>query len=162
MLVGVAAAVKLTPAVFVLFFLLRKEYRAAMWSAVTFLGCAALAFALAPGPSVAYWTRLVFEGDRIGSPAFVSNQSLRGVFARLGHESLWVIPAVAVIALAVYVIPRVRLPYAVGVTALLGLLVSPVSWVHHWVWLVPLLAVLSWVAVMERRWCLFRSRRSRG
>jgi alpha-1,2-mannosyltransferase len=150
-LVGVAAAIKLTPAVFVLFFLLRKDYRAAMWSGVSFLAATAVAFVLLPGPSVEYWTKLVFLGDRVGPPVFVANQSLRGAFARLSHETLWVIPAVVVVALTVYVVPRVRLPLALAVTALCGLLVSPVSWVHHWVWLAPILVVLGWIAVTERR-----------
>ncbi|TCO58162.1 alpha-1,2-mannosyltransferase [Actinocrispum wychmicini] len=150
-LVGLAAAIKLTPAVFVLFFLLRKDYRAAMWSGVSFLAATALAFVLLPGPSVQYWTKLVFVGDRIGPPFFVANQSLRGAFARLAHETWWVAPAVVVVALTVYVVPRVRLPLALAVTALCGLLVSPVSWIHHWVWLVPILVVLGWIAVTERR-----------
>jgi len=35
MLIGVAAAIKLTPAVFVLFFLLRRDYRSAVTAAVS-------------------------------------------------------------------------------------------------------------------------------
>jgi alpha-1,2-mannosyltransferase len=150
-LVGLAAAIKLTPAVFVLFFLVRKDYRAAIWSGVTFVAANALAFVLMPGPSIEYWTKLVFAGDRIGPPAHVGNQSLRGAFARLSQGSLWILVAVVVIALTVYVIRRVDTPVALAVTALCGLLVSPVSWVHHWVWLVPVLVVTGWIAVTERR-----------
>jgi alpha-1,2-mannosyltransferase len=150
-LVGLTAAVKLTPAVFVLFFLLRKDYRAALWSGVTFAATTALAFVLLPGPSVEYWTKLVFAGDRIGLPGFVANQSLRGAFARLSQEWFWVLAAVLVLALTVFVVRRVQLPMALAITALCGLLVSPVSWVHHWVWLVPVLVVLGWIAVTERR-----------
>jgi alpha-1,2-mannosyltransferase len=150
-LVGLAAAIKLTPAVFVLFFLVRKDYRAAIWAGVTFAAATVLAFVLLPGPSVEYWTKLVFAGDRIGPPAHVGNQSLRGAFARLSLDSLWVVLALVVLVATVFVIRRVKLPVALAVTALCGLLVSPVSWVHHWVWLVPVLVVLGWIAVTERR-----------
>lgn len=150
-LVGLAAAIKLTPAVFVLFFLVRKDYRAALRAGVTFAAVTALAFAVLPGESVTYWTKLLFDGGRIGAPDHVANQSLRGAFARLSVDFWWVLPAVLVITLTVYVIRRVSLPAGLAVTALCGLLVSPVSWIHHWVWLVPVLVVLGWTAVTERR-----------
>lgn len=150
-LVGLAAAVKLTPAVFVLFFLLRKDYRAALRAGAAFGAATALGFAVLPGPSVTYWTELVFSGDRIGAPAHVANQSLRGAFARLGQDPYWLLAALVVLVLAGYTIRRVNVPMALAATALCGLLVSPISWVHHWVWLVPVLVVLGWTAVVQRR-----------
>jgi alpha-1,2-mannosyltransferase len=149
-LVGIAAAIKLTPAVFLLFFLLRKDYKSALRAGVTFLAASALAFVLLPGPSVEYWTKLIFSGDRIGSPVHVGNQSLRGAFARLGQDPYWILVALVVLALTMYVVRRADVTSALTTTALCGLLVSPVSWVHHWVWLVPVLVVLGWKAVTER------------
>jgi alpha-1,2-mannosyltransferase len=150
-LVGLAAAVKLTPAVFVLFFLLRKDYRSALRAGVTFVAATVLAFVVLPSASVEYWTKLVFKGERIGPPDHVGNQSLRGAFARLSEGSLWIVLAAVVLVVAVYTIRRAELPLALAITALCGLLVSPVSWVHHWVWLVPVLVVLGWTAIVERR-----------
>ncbi|RSM76030.1 hypothetical protein DMH04_36590 [Kibdelosporangium aridum] len=150
-LIGLAAAIKLTPAVFVLFFLVRKDYRAAMRAGVTFLAATAVAFVVLPGSSVTYWTVLLFNGERIGGPDYVGNQSLRGAFARLSVDFWWVLPAAVIIALTVFVIRRTSVPVGLAVTALCGLLVSPISWVHHWVWLVPVLVVFGWVAITERR-----------
>jgi alpha-1,2-mannosyltransferase len=150
-LVGVAAAVKLTPAVFILFFLVRKDYRAALRAGVTFLAATALAFAVLPASSVTYWTRSLFDAGQIGTPGYVGNQSLRSAFDRLSIDFWWVLPALATVALTVFVIRRSSVPMGVAVTALCGLLVSPVSWVHHWVWLVPVLVVLGWTAVVRRR-----------
>ncbi len=83
-LIGLAAAVKLTPAAFVLFFLLRRD-----WPAVR---AAAVSFAVSTGgspsflfdwhDSVRYWTSVVFQAGRPGSPAYAANQSIQGVLAR--------------------------------------------------------------------------------
>jgi alpha-1,2-mannosyltransferase len=156
LLVGLAAAIKLTPAVFVLFFLLRKDYRAALRAGLAFVATAALAFVLMPGPSVAYWTELVFSRDRIGAPEHVANQSLRGALARLSPDIgavPWLLAVLVILALTVVAVRRAagNAPFALAVIGMCGLLVSPVSWVHHWVWLVPLLVVVGRTAVAERR-----------
>ena len=83
-LTGLAAAVKLTPAAFILFFLLRGDRRAAATSALTFWAFTAAGFALDWHDSVRYWTTDVFDTSRVGSPSFASNQSLQGVLARAG------------------------------------------------------------------------------
>lgn len=150
-LIGLAAAIKLTPAVFVLFFLIRKDYRAALRAGVTFLAATAVAWVVLPGSSLTYWTVLLFNGERIGGPDFVGNQSLRGAFARLSVDFWWVLPAAVIVALTVFVIRRTSGPVGLAVTALCGLLVSPISWVHHWVWLIPVLVVFGWTAITERR-----------
>ena len=143
-LVGLAAAVKLTPAAFVLFFLVRKDFRSAARAAGTFVGCALVAWVIAPDASQHYWTKLVFQGERIGDPGYIGNQSLRGLIARLGGGQLiWLLAAIAVLALTAYAIHRAQhaVP-ALLVCALGALLVSPVSWTHHWVWIAPVIGVL--------------------
>ena len=85
-LVGVAAAVKLTPAAFVLFFLLRRDWRAAGLAAVSFCACAGVGFLLAWHDSVEYWTSVMFQASRPGSPAYAANQSIQGVLARAGLD----------------------------------------------------------------------------
>ena len=83
-LIGLAAAVKLTPAAFVLFFLLRRDYRAAAAAGVSFAAATAAGFVLAGHDSVRYWTAAVFQTGRIGNPATPANQCLQAVLARAG------------------------------------------------------------------------------
>ena len=68
-LTGIAAAVKLTPAAFVLFFLLRRDWRAAVTAAVSFAVCTGAGFLLDGRDSAAYWTSVLFQSGRPGSPA---------------------------------------------------------------------------------------------
>ena len=149
-LVGLAAAIKLTPAAFILFFLVRKDFRSAARAAGTFAGCVLVTWVIAPDASSHYWTTLVFQGERVGDPGYIGNQSLRGLIARLGGGELpWAVAAVAVLVLTAFAIRRARHPVPAMLTCGIGaLLVSPVSWTHHWVWVAPAIGVLAW----HRRW----------
>jgi alpha-1,2-mannosyltransferase len=156
-MIGLAAAVKLTPAAFVLFFLARRQWRPAVTAAATF-GAAALAgLLIAPRDSLGYWTSALFDPTRIGHLEFAGNQSLRGVLHRLelpaGLEiMLWLGSCAAVVTLALRGVRALRErgdePAALLVTAAAALLVSPVSWSHHWVWAVPGLLWLGRRAVL--------------
>jgi alpha-1,2-mannosyltransferase len=99
-LVGLAAAIKLTPAAFVLFFLLRGGRRAAVTALGSFVAVTAIGFAVNPAGSVRYWTSTVFDPGRIGEVSFEANQSIKGVLARLGVESgaVWRVLAAVVVA----------------------------------------------------------------
>lgn len=146
-LVGVAAAVKLTPAAFVLFFLLRGDRRAALTAGASFLCVTAVGFVLNGGDSVRYWTSTLWDPDRIGKVTQASNQTFNGLLARLGVERglLWLLLVGAVVGLAAVGMRRAfaegRQTLALGLNALAVLLASPVSWSHHWVWAVPILLV---------------------
>src|SRR5487761_428361 len=85
-LTGLAAAVKLTPAAFVLFFLLRRDYRAAAVAGLSFAAVTAAGFALVGPASARYWTAIVFQTSRPGSPATATNQCLQAVLARAGLD----------------------------------------------------------------------------
>ncbi|MGW6934529.1 glycosyltransferase family 87 protein [Lentzea sp. NPDC054927] len=105
-LVGLAAAIKLTPLIFLLYFLVRKDYRAALTSAVTFVVLALAGFLFAAGDSAEYWFHALLDPSRAGGLAYMANQSLRGVLHRinLGEHAetlLWVGLSVLVVALAV-------------------------------------------------------------
>ncbi|WP_373034999.1 glycosyltransferase 87 family protein [Streptomyces sp. NRRL B-2790] len=159
---GLAAAVKLTPALFPVFLLaagvtarLRGEdggpwLRHARGAAAAFTGATLLAAAVLPHDSWRFWTDMVFRADRAGHAEGAANQALRGVLARLLHApdpgALWAASAtlVAALGLAVAVAAelRGRRPWAVCACAVTALLVSPVSWTHHWVWCVPLVLLL--------------------
>jgi alpha-1,2-mannosyltransferase len=148
LLIGIAAAVKLTPAVFVLYFLIRRDWRAAITSGLAFLGTTVLGVLLAPSESARYWLHLIFDTDRPGSPVYAGNQSLRGLLSRLGltgapQTIVWALASLAVLALAVLAMRKLDPPAALVVNAVAGLLVSPISWTHHWVWVLPALLVLA-------------------
>lgn len=145
LLVGLAAAVKLTPAVFVLFFLARRQVQPAVTAVVTFAAATGAGMLFAPADSVRYWHTTIFDPDRIGGAEFLTNQSLRGALARLSlPSSWWVVLVAGVLALAWLGARRAREPVvALLVIAAAGLLVSPVSWSHHWVWIVPAVFVFA-------------------
>lgn len=158
-LIGFVAAVKLTPAAFVLFFLVRKDFRAAATTVVSFVAFGALGFLLTRADSWQYWTDTLFDSGRIGTPAYPANQSITGVLARLGVDEslrsvLWLALSAAAFALAAVAMHRAftagATALALCVNALLALLVSPVSWSHHWVWVAPLL-LLTGVEAYRRR-----------
>jgi alpha-1,2-mannosyltransferase len=157
-LAGIAAAIKLTPAVFLLYFVARRQWKTASNMAAAFVGATSLSFILAPRDSKAYWTETVFDPTRIGDLGYAANQSLRGGLHRLGglpgmamsmktEEHLWFGLSMIVIALtylgARRAIRRGDTVCALAVTAACQLLISPVSWSHHWVWIAPMLLPLA-------------------
>lgn len=147
LLTGVAAGIKLTPLVFVLLPLVRREWDiAARIGTGLALTIAAGALAL-PAASATYWGGLVADADRVGTPGFADNQSLLGALTRLAPgqaTTLWVLSSVVVLGLAAAALVSGRSrPTIDGVVvcALAGLLVSPISWSHHWL-LLPAAAFL--------------------
>ncbi|RVW05632.1 glycosyltransferase 87 family protein [Rhodococcus xishaensis] len=159
MLIGFVAALKLTPAAFVLFFLVRKDFRAAVTSGLSFLAAGAVGFVLTRADSWQYWTHTLFDSGRIGRAAYPPNQSITGVLARLGVDPslrslLWLGLSAAVLMLAAVAMHRAlaagATALALCVNALLALLVSPVSWSHHWVWVAPLLLLVGVEAYRRR------------
>jgi len=156
--VGIAAALKLTPAVFVLFFLLRRDLRSAARAGLSFAACTGAAFALAPHDSVRYWTQVAYQPARIGGISFAANQSLLGALARLGLAApartwLWLALCLLVAALAVTgmrgALNNGQVTSALTLNAAAGLLISPISWSHHWVWAAP--ALLTCLAANPKR-----------
>ncbi|WP_330277043.1 glycosyltransferase 87 family protein [Lentzea sp. NBC_00516] len=148
-LIGVAAAIKLTPAIFVLYFIVKRDWRAAFTSMATFAGLAVAGFLITPRDSLQYWLHSLLNPDRIGDMSLSTNQSIRGLLRDLGlapgvETLLWASLAAAVVATAVFVARRTRDDLvALFVIAAAGLLASPVSWLHHWVWCVPVLVYLG-------------------
>jgi alpha-1,2-mannosyltransferase len=158
-LVGLAAAVKLTPAAFVLYFVVRRDWRAAGTAVASFLVATGAGFGVAWHDSVQYWTRTVFDVSRIGGLAYAANQSILGVLDRLGisHPAAtvaWAVAAVIVISAAWRGMSRAlavnQCCLALSLNALAALLVSPVSWSHQWVWCVPALLALADATLRHR------------
>jgi alpha-1,2-mannosyltransferase len=143
--IGLAAAIKLTPAVFIGYLVVTRQYRAAAVASGTAAGATLLAFLVAPDTSRQFWTQALWDTDRVGTLWYVSNQSLRGVVARLDLPPTWWLIAVAVILVIWWRgVRRVR-DDATGfaMTGIVACLISPVTWVHHLVWLLPALFLLA-------------------
>ncbi len=156
LLLGLGIALKLTPAVFLLYFLVRRDFRSALTALTSFVAATLIGFVLAWSDSWEYWTHTVHHTDRIGSAALNTDQNIAGALARIGLGEhlrflLWVGLCLAVLALTVWAMRRVlqagEPTLAVICVALFGLMVSPVSWSHHWVWALPAIlvtAILGW------------------
>jgi alpha-1,2-mannosyltransferase len=165
-LTGVAAGIKLVPLVFVPYLLATRRFREAGACVAGFGATVAIGFAILPADSVTWWLHGVFlKGDRTGFTGWAGNQSLRGLITRLAGSIAAGTPYWAVAAAAALVagIAAAALLYRAGhevpallVTALTGLLASPISWDHHWVWVAPGFAAA--VAYAARYWRLARRR----
>lgn len=148
---GLATAIKLTPGLFVVFLLLAGERRAARNGILAAAGATLATAAVAPGTSWTYWTSALFDSSRVGYHDDAANQSIGGVLARLADShhlptGPWLLAVAVVLPLG---LARARAAWRNGddlaAYALVGLtagLVSPITWVHHLVWLVPALVVL--------------------
>ncbi len=149
--IGLATAIKLTPAVFVLLLLVSGRVRAAATAGATFAGVTVAAFLIAPGASRLYWLHLFHDTRRVGAP-YISNQSPFGAALRIlgGRDAVgsWFLLVPLVLAVAGLTLGRRAARRgdwltATAATGTTGLLVSPISWTHHWVWVVPALALLA-------------------
>ena len=158
--IGIAAGVKLTPLIFIPYLLLIRRYRHAAAATVVFAATAALGYAILPRDSGTYWAHGLFgKADRIVFLGTRGNQSLRGILARLaGTVSAGTLPWIAAAALVLIaglvtaaLLYRARQPVpAMLACALTGLLVSPLSWDHHWVWVAPGIALLAHLGATAR------------
>ena len=147
--VGVAAALKLTPLLFVAYLLLTGRRRAAATAVATFAAAVGLGFLLDPADSAVYWLRGTFAAaDRISPVAGLSNHALAGLLARAGTPQAAGLVAMAVLAvagLAVAVRAHRRGDELLALT-LCGLLAAadaPFAWSHHFVWFAPLVVLLA-------------------
>jgi alpha-1,2-mannosyltransferase len=150
-LVGLATAVKLVPGVFIGYLWLSGRRRAALTAALVALAGTLGAWLLLPQDSVTYWTSAIFDTGRLGSNAGTSNQSLRGLLLRAFlpgglPAALWIAVAAAVAAAGFALVRRrardARELEALAVTGLTGVLISPVSWIHHYVVVVVVIGAI--------------------
>lgn len=151
-LIGLAAGIKLTPAFFVVFYLLRRNWAAAVRSGVTFATSVGLAWWVAPESSRDYWLGGFDKVERFGPIALSpANQSLRAVSSWLLGDAtppsglVLSVCAAALVAAAVGAAQLLRVGCQLEAVCCLAagtLLGSPISWTHHWVWVVPALVAL--------------------
>lgn len=160
-LVGVAAGIKIIPGVFVLVYLMRREWASAARVALGFAATVAVGAIVLPGSSWAYWKGGFADLGRFGPPAVQGpdNQALVAVWSRAFYDPS---PGGAITALSVALsvaagLAAARLLLTDEVAVLVcvafgGLMASPVSWTHHWVWAVPALMLL---VARSKNWWAF-------
>lgn len=146
LLVGVAAGIKLTPAISGLYFLGVRRWGTVVFAAVVFAGTVALSIAVIGEQARFYFTDLLGDASRVGPIGTSFNQSWRGGISRiLGHDAGYgpaVLAGIALTAVLAVLAWRALDGERLGsllVVELFGLLISPISWTHHWIWLLPLM-----------------------
>jgi alpha-1,2-mannosyltransferase len=148
--IGIVSATKLTPLIFIIFLLIRDR-RSAVRAGATFVATTALAWLIWPKESRLFWLHDMFKPGRVGGVSYAGNQSWFGVlhrapFLHTGSVVLWLILCVMTLLIGTYVAWRsVQLGSSVHgllAMALTGLLISPISWTHHWVWVLLIPPVL--------------------
>ncbi|NYH77354.1 alpha-1,2-mannosyltransferase [Actinopolyspora biskrensis] len=154
LLVGIAAATKLMPAAFLVFFLFRRDFRAAVTSTITAVVCTLIGFVIDFESSMDYWFRYG-PASSVAGHALDSNQSIMGAVARWGFQpvvqhGIWAGVCLVLTVVLVRTVGRVDPSVAMTLTGLFALLVSPTSWSSNWVWVVPGLLILLGSAVRSR------------
>ena len=159
-LIGLAAGFKLTPGIFILYLLITRRFRAAATSVASFCVTIAGCFLIMPTESRQYWSGLFFDSSRIGVINFAGNQSLHGWIQRMldGGSAVPAVWAVVALVVGAAGMALAAWQYRVGnellsifVAAVTGLLVSPISWSHHWVWIAVALVLAAEQAWRRRR-----------
>jgi alpha-1,2-mannosyltransferase len=154
---GIAAGIKLVPLIFIPYLLLARKFRQAAMACAGFAFTVLLGFVILPSDSGTWWFHGLFvQGGRTGFTGWAGNQSLDGLITRLagsvnGAKPAWIAAAVLVGVTGVTVaalLDRKGHPVpGLLAAALTGLLVSPISWDHHWVWIAPGALVAAHYAV---------------
>jgi alpha-1,2-mannosyltransferase len=163
--VGVAAGIKLVPLIFIPYLILAGKLRQAAVAAASFAATVLVGFAVLPQESVKWWlTGYFLRAGNVGDVGSLLNQSVYALIVRAAGgvkaaTPVWLVLAVVIAAVgltAAALLHRRGQPVAGWLTcAVTGVLVSPISWDHHWVWAVPTLVVLADAALRRqgaRRW----------
>lgn len=156
-LTGLAAGIKIVPGIFVLFMLLTRRWKDFYLAAAAGIATVAVGFLVIPAQAWKYWTELATDESRVGAPNYAGNQSLNGLVLRVfgvdASKAIWLgivlIAACAGLWAATVLWSRSRL-LALVTVGLVALLASPISWNHHWVWMLPITFVLWAVGIRAR------------
>ena len=155
--IGLAAGLKLAPLIFVPYLFFSRRPRSAVVALGTFGSTVAVGYALVPGDAQRYWGGRFLDPGRVGGCCIPANQSLRGAILRLdpsvgsgGLLGIALIIGIVGVVLAVLASRRGDEVMGFSLCALTGLLVSPVSWTHHWTIVVPAL-LLPGLRVFRQR-----------
>ena len=152
------SAIKVLPGVFVLYWAVTERWRAVLVASATAVGLWLVTALVHPGISSTYWFHEAIHTDRAGDAADVFNQSLNGTLQRIGWTStaVWAVAAAAVLVVGLRRAREAHLAgdelAAVALVGLAGVLASPISWVHHAVWIVPVSGVVLGGGRTRARW----------
>jgi alpha-1,2-mannosyltransferase len=155
-LVGLAAAVKVTPIILIPYLFMTRQTRSGARAVGAFVGAALLAAAASPHDSWAYWTHYIHDPQRAGKLSWIGNQGLMGAIERmLGHTVSNQSVSVLVVVVAAIGLSIGTLAFRRS-SAILGFLVveateslaNPVSWSHHFIWV---LLLIAWLALGSDR-----------
>jgi alpha-1,2-mannosyltransferase len=147
--IGLAAGIKLTPALFIVYLLVTRRIRAAMVAMVTFAATVGLGFAVTPSDSKTYWLHGRFDDVNRISHDPLANTSVSGLLLRL-HGSAWmatiaaIVVAAVAVAIAAMAYRRGQGVLAIAIVGMASAAASPFSWSHHWVWFAPLVVHLGY------------------
>jgi alpha-1,2-mannosyltransferase len=138
---GIATGIKLTPAIFILGLFVCGRWREGCKAAAAAAGTMIIGVIYLGRPSVTFFSGDGFQDTRIGGTSYISNQSINGLLWRLtgpgGQHTWWVVLAAIVLVVALWTArvfaARTDQLSAMASVALAGLLISPVSWSHHWI-----------------------------
>ncbi len=157
--IGLATAIKLTPALFIVYLLFSKQWRAALTAGGTALAVTVGTHLVAPEESSTYFGSVMWQTERVGVADMTPNQSLAGLIARL-HDTahapslLWLSFMLVVLAIGM---TRARTSHTEGdeltaftIVGLTSNVISPISWSHHLVWVIPAIIALSDQALRRR------------
>jgi alpha-1,2-mannosyltransferase len=148
--IGLAAAVKLTPLSFLIILAVSRDVKSVIRAAVSFFMLTGLSWLLWPRESSTFWFTDVSDAARVGPIAYAGNQCWYAIlhrppFPANGSGLAWLLLSLMTLAASTFVAWRCvtagqKAP-AIVATALASLLISPISWTHHWVWvlLIPAL-----------------------
>jgi alpha-1,2-mannosyltransferase len=159
--VGIAAGIKLIPLIFIPYLLLARKFRQAAVATAVFAGTVIAGFIFLPSDSDQWWFHGLFLASRrTGFVSWGGSQSMWALLARMAHgvasaKPIWLVAAVLAGLLGVgcaAILDRAgHQVVAILACALAGLLVSPISWDHHWVWIAPAVAVAAHYAITAMR-----------
>ncbi|MGH3558305.1 MAG: glycosyltransferase 87 family protein [Mycobacterium sp.] len=159
--IGLAAGLKLTPALFIVYLAATGRLRAAVVAGATFVATLVVGFVLLPTDSAFYWLRGGFhDAGRISQNPYAStaNASVGGLLTRLHAPAALataaaVVLAAVAVALAALAYRRGHAVLAIAIVGMACAAASPFSWSHHWVWFAPLIVHLGFRAYVLGRTC---------
>ncbi|HWH00029.1 MAG TPA: glycosyltransferase 87 family protein [Pilimelia sp.] len=157
--IGLAAAIKLFPAIFVAYLLVARRWRAALVAVAAAAAATLLAALVAWDASWQFWTDALWSTERVGRKDYTGNQSLAGLLNRLTAPEpaptwLWLSAAAAVTAVGLWRAGRAARAgdplTGLTLTGLAAALASPITWPHHVYWFAPAVVALVAAALADR------------
>ncbi|WP_309226885.1 MULTISPECIES: mannosyltransferase [unclassified Mycolicibacterium] len=146
LLIGVSAGIKLTPAITGFYFVGMRRWGAAVFSAVVFFVTVGLGYLFLPDETRRYFPHQMAEAGKSLPVGSAWNQSWDGGLSRLLGYDIGMSPLLIAVIVATAVLTVLAFRALGGdrlgsvlVVQLFGLLAEPVSWTHHWVWVLPLM-----------------------